>query len=164
MGIVGGNLADIGANEQSMRTTAEMAVKSGTETGSAATALHGAIVEATGNLVKEFERIAAELKADIGRAAGQLEASDWHGQSREKAVLIKADLTTKVDNVMTTAATNLAAEQKAFCDRSDALVADIEGKFKAVMGQVETDYTALANAARVTMQRFEDADQTIQMG
>lgn len=164
MSIVGGNLADIEANEGSLQTTAGLAVKSGGDTGAAAHSLHGAIVEATGNLVKEFERIAGDLQTDIRRAAGQLEATDWHGQSRDQAVLIKANLTSQVDKVMATAASSLTAEQKAFCDRADALVGEINDKFASVMHQVETEYTALGNAARATAQQFEAADQTIRMG
>lgn len=164
MGIVGGNLADIGANEASLRTTGGLAVTSGTATGAAAANLQGAIVEATGALVREFERIAGELTSDIERASRQLEATDWQGQSREQAVLIETDLKGQVNQVMRSAATSMAAEQDAFCKRADALVGEIEDKFTRVMEQVEIEYAALGTAARVTAERLEAADQTIRMG
>ena len=164
MGIVGGNLADIEANEQSLRTAGGLAVTSGSETGAAATNLQGAIVEATGALVGEFERIAGDLNTDIERAAQQLEATDWQGQSREQAVLIKADLKRQVHQVMQTAATSISAEKDAFCKRADALVAEVEDNFKRVMERVEAEYSALGTAARTTAERLEAADQTIRMG
>lgn len=164
MGIVGGNLADIGANEASLRATGGMAVASGVETGAAATTLQSAIVEATDGLVRAFERIAGELHADIDRAARQLESTDWHGRSREQAIAIKAELRGEVARVMESAAGGLATERDAFCRRADALVAEVQDNFARVMERVDAEYAALGTAARVTAERFEAADQTIRMG
>lgn len=164
MSIVGGNLADIGANEASLRSTGAVAVASGTETGTAAANLQSAVVEATGALVREFERIAGELNADIERAARQLEATEWHGQSREQAMTIKAELRAQVTRVMQSAATGLGAERDTFCRRADALVTEVQEHFIRVMEQVDAEYAALGAAARVTAERFEAADQTIRLG
>ena len=164
MSIVGGNLAEIGANEESLRTTASAAGKTGADTGSAAGVLQAAIVDATAELVRTFESIATELRTEIDRAARQLEATDWQGRSRERALLVEAELKSQVTRVMDAATTTLTGEQKAFCDRAEVLVGEIDGRFAGVMEQVGVEYEALGRAARLTMENFEAADQTIYMG
>ncbi len=164
MGIVGGNLAEIGANEGSLKATGGMAVTTGSETGSAAVSLEAAVTKATGDLVTRFEQLAADMNAEIKRASMQLQGTDWKGNSREQAIAIEANLKGKVANVLATSTAALNDEKRAFCDRAGALVSEVNDRFNKVMADIDREYDALANAAKQTMQNFEAADQTIRMG
>ena len=164
MGIVGGNLAEIGANEGSLKATGGMALTTGTETGSAAQSLETAVAAATRDLVSRFEQLASDMNAEIKRASTQLQSTDWKGNSREQAIAIEANLKGKVANVLTTSTAAINDEKKAFCDRAGALVTEVNERFTKVMGDIDREYGALADAAKLTMDNFEAADQTIRIG
>ena len=67
----------------------------------------------------------------------------------------------QVNQVLGVATTNLGNEQTAFTTRAQDLVAHVEGQFKAVMADVQTQYGELAKASIRTKENLEAADQTI---
>lgn len=164
MSIIGGNLADIEQAAGRLDDSGRKAVDTGTTAKTAADVLAASIDDAMSELVRRFADIAAELNADITTAHQRLQATEWQGASREAAVGIKQELKAQVDTVLGTATDNLNVEKGNFLTRAQALVDHVEGEFRAVMGQVETEYVRLADAARTTAQNFEAADQTIRMG
>ena len=160
MSIIGGNLADIEQAAGRLDDSGRKAVDTGATTKSAADVLAASIDDAMSELVRRFGDIAAELNADITTSHQRLQATEWQGASREAAVGIKQELKAQVDTVLGTATDNLNVEKTNFLTRAQALVDHVEGEFRTVMGQVETEYVRLADAARTTAQNFEAADQT----
>ena len=160
---IGGNLDAISSSADSMTETGRTAMASGDQTRSAADELSGSIEAATKALFDRFSSIASELQTSITTAHRQLEGADWQGGSRDAAVKIKTELQTQVNKVLDTATTNITAEQRAFTDRAGMLVDHVEVEFRGVMRQVDTEYGALAQAARDTRTNLEAADQTIRM-
>ena len=158
---IGGNLADIEASANRLIVSGTAAEATGTDTAAAALALQEAIDTAMSNLVTAFEGVAAALTDDIQQSHGQLVGSDWRGASRENAIAIKETLQGQVNTVLGLATTNLANEQTAFTTRAQDLVAHVEGQFKQVMADVQTQYGELADAASRTKANLEAADQTI---
>ena len=158
---IGGNLADIQASADRLVVSGTAAEQTGSDTATAAVALQEAIDTAMTNLVTAFEGVANALTEDIQQSHNQLAGSDWRGASRENAVAIKEALQGQVNQVLGVATTNLGNEQTAFTTRAQDLVAHVEGQFKAVMADVQTQYGELAKASIRTKENLEAADQTI---
>jgi len=161
---IGGNLADMESSAARLVDSGAVAVDTGNETQRAAVALSEAIETAMGDLIRAFEGVAGVLSDDIAQSHTQLVGTDWQGASRENAIAIKESLQGQVKTVLEAATGNLTAEQAAFKGRAADLVTHVESQFQRVMGEVETQYAALAQASRDTKANLEAADQTIMAG
>ncbi|MGI9605056.1 MAG: hypothetical protein ACR2P0_02840 [Acidimicrobiales bacterium] len=161
MAIVGGNLADIDASAVRLQEAGASALGTGDHTRTAVATLHDAIGSATTEMLRRFDSIASDLHDQIQRAEAQLQSSDWHGNAKEQAITIKAELSGRVTSVLGSATAAFQSESAAFSARSEALLAEIDGQFRSVMAAIDAEYGRLAQAAQATRQNFEYADQTI---
>lgn len=164
MAFIGGNLQDIEASAARLTDSGALAVSSASQTQQAAVVLAGAVDEAVTHLVAQFEGIAATLAADITQSHAVLAGSDWHGQSRENALVMKEELLAQVHAVLAAATENLAAEKAAFVARSEALLDAVQTDFQRVMNEVDARYSNLAAASRRTRDNLALADQSITIG
>lgn len=161
MSFIGGNLDDIEASAARLIDSGASAVATGHETHSAAVVLAQAIDEAMTTLLARFESVADGLTNDIASAHSVLAGSDWQGQSRENALVIKEQLQGRVNGVLASASSNLAVEKGTFMTRAQALVDAIQADFQRVMTDVDGEYGSLAAASRRTRDNLALADQTI---
>ena len=163
MGFIGGNLEDLEASAGRLVESGALAVVTGSDTHAAAMVLSEAIDEAMSRLVSTFEGIAEALTTDIAGSHSVLASSDWQGQSRENALVLKERLQGQVNAVLTTATANLSMEKTTFITRAQALVDNIQTEFQRVMNEIDGEYTQLAAASRRTRDNLALADQTILM-
>lgn len=161
MSFIGGNLQDIEISAARLVDSGAMAVSSGADTHGAAIALAEAVDQAMSQLVARFEGIAESLSAEIAQSHAVLAGSNWQGQSRENAVVMKEELLTQVNAVLGSATASLSNEKATFIARSQALVDSVQSDFQRVMADVETQYSGLAEATLRTRENLELADQTI---
>ena len=143
MGFIGGNLEDIETSAGRLVESGALAVATGSDTHAAAMILSEAINEAMSRLVSTFEGIADALTTDIAQSHSVLAASDWQGQSRENALVLKERLQGQVNAVLTTATANLSTEKTTFITRAQALVDNIQTEFQRVMNEIDGEYTQL---------------------
>ncbi len=164
MGFIGGNLEDIEASAVRLASSGGLAATTGAETHTAAIQLFEAIDNAMNGLVLRFETIADTLTGDIAQSHATLAASDWHGQSRENALVIKESLQAQVTRVLADATVGLEAEKATYVARAQALVDSVQTDFQRLMNEVEVEYSGLAAASRRTRDNLAFADQTIMTG
>lgn len=164
MGFIGGNLEDIEASAARLVNSGGLAATSGAETHTAAVQLFEAIDQAMNGLVSRFETIAETLSGDIAQSHATLAGSDWQGQSRENALLIKESLQGQVARVLGDATAALVSEKATFVARAQALADSVQTDFQRLMNEVEVEYSSLADASRRTRDNLAIADQTIMMG
>jgi hypothetical protein len=161
MAFIGGNLDDIERSAARLADSGSMARSAGAETHAAVLVLSEVVHEAMSRLLSNFESIADTLTADISQSHAVLAGSDWHGLSRENALLVKEQLQAQVNSVLGGATANLASEKTAFIARAQTLVDNVHTEFQNVMGEVENEYLSLAEASRRTRENLALADQTI---
>jgi hypothetical protein len=160
-GFIGGNLEDMETSAAVLDDTGAAALVSGTEAGTQVNELSAAVGESTNLLVSRFTATADGLRSEIGAAHSRLEATDWSGHSRDRAVEIKVELQAEIDRVLAAATDMMNAEKQAFVSRADELVSTVEQQFTSLMQQSNDRYLDLARAARATRDNFASADQTI---
>ena len=163
VGFIGGNLEDIEASAGRLVESGALAASTGSDTHAAAMVLSESIDEAMSRLVSTFEGIAETLTTDIARSHSVLAASDWQGQSRENALVLKERLQGQVNAVLASATANLSMEKTTFVGRAQALVDNVQSEFQRVMTDIDTEYAQLAAASRRTRDNLALADQTILM-
>lgn len=164
MSFIGGNLQDIESSAARLVDSGAMAVATGADTHGAAVVLADAVDQAMTQLVSRFEGIAESLSAEITQSHAVLAGSDWQGQSRENAIVMKEELLAQVNAVLGSATASLSSEKATFIARSQALVESVQSDFQRVMNDVDMRYAGLAEATRRTRENLELADQTIRVG
>jgi hypothetical protein len=161
MAFIGGNLDDIERSAARLADSGALARSVGGDAHAAVLVLSDAVEDAMTRLLSNFEATADTLTSEIAQSHAVLTGSDWHGRSRDNAVVAKEQLQAQVNSVLGTATADLASEKTAFITRAQVLVERVHTEFQRVMGEVENEYLALAEASRRTRDNLELADQTI---
>lgn len=161
---IGGNLDSLSQVATRLHESGDKAIATKDGAQLAAQRLTEAIETSMAELLTQFNNVATDLTADISDAHRQLQAADWQGASYENAVTIKSELQAQVERVLGDATASFEAEKDAFNGRANDLVDRVQQQFGAVMGNVQAEYAALANASTRTMENLEAADQTIRLG
>ena len=161
---IGGNLEDIAQAAGVMTETGGAATATGQDAATVASRMEGEVDAVTATLRQHFEQLADELRGRIAGARDRLGATDWEGASRSAAEAAEARLHGEVDRVLAQAVDDVDAFRSFMLTRATDFVGGVQGRFGAVMGDIDTAYQDLAAGSRTFAEQLEAADRSITFG
>lgn len=162
MAIIGADHASVEGSKGQFDLTGDAAQITGSDATSASREMEGHLDEIMALFKGQFEETAADLQQRVADHKSRLEATNWQGTSRERALAAEGELTTEIDRVLGQALEQVETFRSMMHSQADSFVAAVEGQFRQAMQEADAAYKEHAAAQQLYLANLRSADQTIQ--
>lgn len=159
-GMIGARLASLTETQQTMDATAEEAASSGARGVQIAQETEAGLAELTQRLQTHFQQMADELRTAAQRTQSRLDAAEWTGQRRERAVAVGAEFEADLRRVLDESTGHLEEFRARADQAAQACVEQVRGGFGAAMQRADESYRALGAEAAAVRDQLAQIDQT----
>jgi hypothetical protein len=158
--LIGGAIADILAQQSAAERTADETAQASLESQQVAARIQQEVSAIAGEVEAAFRQLSERLQDTVHRTTGQLEATEWHGKSRDALVAFDADLQSKARQFLTATESGVASFRGNLLAFIQEFYDTIHTEWAATMQDIRDRYGDAARAAATYARSLEELDAT----
>lgn len=158
--LIGGAIADILAQQATADRTAEETAQASLESQQLAARIQQEVGAIATEVEAAFRHLSERLQDTVHRTTGQLEATEWHGKSRDALVAFDAELQSKARQFLAATESGVASFRGNLLAFIQEFYDTIHTEWATTMQDIRDRYGDAAHAAATYARSLEELDAT----